>query len=61
MPKLESSVFPSYMDADINLNALLASSSGDPATVSDLIVPSPPPSPPPAHDAEAGSPDSVTS
>jgi len=47
---------------DIDLDALLASFSGEPAAVSDLIVPSPPPpAPAPAHDAEAGSPESVTS
>jgi hypothetical protein len=43
--------------ADIDLDALLASFSGESAAVSDLIVPSPPP----ARDAEAGSPESVTS
>ena len=48
--------------ADIDLDALLASFSGEPAAVSDLIVPSPPPPAPAAHDAaEAGSPESVTS
>jgi len=46
--------------ADIDLDALLASFSGEPTGVSDLIVPSPPP-PAPARDAEAGSPESVTS
>ncbi|CAD6336247.1 unnamed protein product [Miscanthus lutarioriparius] len=47
---------------DIDLDALLASFSGEPAAVSDLIVPSPPPpAPATAHDAEAGSPESVTS
>jgi hypothetical protein len=46
-----------YMDADFDLDALLASFSGEPAAVSDLIVPSPPP----ARDAEAGLPESVTS
>ncbi|XP_066376537.1 bZIP transcription factor 50-like [Miscanthus floridulus] len=44
---------------DIDLDALLASFSGEPAAVSDLIVPSPPATA--AHDAEAGSPESVTS
>jgi hypothetical protein len=43
---------------DIDLDALLASFSGDPAAVSGLIIPSPPAT---AHDAEAGSPESVTS
>ena len=48
--------------ADIDLDALLASFSGEPAGVSDLIVPSPPPpAPAPACDAEAVSPESVTS
>jgi hypothetical protein len=47
--------------ADIDLDALLASFSGEPASVSDLIVPFPPPTPPAARDAEAGSPESVTS
>ncbi|KAF8658923.1 hypothetical protein HU200_058891 [Digitaria exilis] len=48
--------------ADIDLEALLASFSGESAGVSDLIVPSPPPpAPATAHDAEAGSPESVTS
>ena len=48
--------------ADIDLDALLASFSGEPTGVSDLIVPSPPPpAPAPARDAEAGSPESVTS
>lgn len=47
---------------DIDLDALLASFSGDPAAVSGLIIPSPPPpAPATAHDAEAGSPESVTS
>ncbi|PVH47524.1 hypothetical protein PAHAL_4G080200 [Panicum hallii] len=47
---------------DIDLDALLASFSGEPAGVSDLIVPSPPPPAlAPARDAEAGSPQSVTS
>ena len=46
--------------ADIDLDALLASFSGEPTGVSDLIEPSPPP-PAPARDAEAGSPESVTS
>lgn len=43
---------------DIDLDALLASFSGEPAAVSDLIVPSAAAT---AHDAEAGSPESVTS
>ncbi|RCV22343.1 hypothetical protein SETIT_4G212900v2 [Setaria italica] len=48
--------------ADIDLDALLASFSGEPAGVSGLIDPSPPPpAPTAAHDAEAGSPESVTS
>ncbi|CAN6207239.1 unnamed protein product, partial [Urochloa humidicola] len=48
--------------ADIDLDALLASFSGEPAGVSGLIDPSPPPpAPATAHDAEAGSPESVTS
>ncbi|KAL6603003.1 hypothetical protein ACP70R_043364 [Stipagrostis hirtigluma subsp. patula] len=42
--------------ADIDLDALLASFSGEAAAVSDLLAPSPP-----AQDAEAGSPESVTS
>ena len=46
---------------DIDLDALLASFSGEPAAVSDLIVPSPPAPATAAHDAEAGSPESVTS
>jgi hypothetical protein len=46
------------MDADLDLDALLASFAGESAAVSDLIVPSPFP---PPHDAEAGSPESVTS
>ncbi|XP_062178567.1 bZIP transcription factor 50-like [Phragmites australis] len=45
--------------ANLDLDALLASFSGvEPAAVSGLVVPSPPP---PMHDAEAGSPESVTS
>ncbi|CAM0909964.1 unnamed protein product [Alopecurus aequalis] len=44
------------MDADLDLDALLASFAGESAAVSDLIVPFPPP-----PDAEAGSPESVTS
>ncbi|CAN6220762.1 unnamed protein product [Urochloa humidicola] len=48
--------------ADIDLDALLASFSGEPAGASVLIDPSQPPSAPAtAHDAEAGSPESVTS
>jgi hypothetical protein len=48
--------------ADIDLDALLTSFSGEPAGVSGLIDPSPPPpAPTAAHDAEAGSPESVTS
>jgi hypothetical protein len=46
------------MDADLDLDALLASFAGESAAVSDLIVQSPFP---PPHDAEAGSPESVTS
>ncbi|KAM0918977.1 hypothetical protein ACQ4PT_008412 [Festuca glaucescens] len=42
------------MDADLDLDALLASFAGESAAVSDLLVPTPP-------DAEAGSPESVTS
>ncbi|CAL5041889.1 unnamed protein product [Urochloa decumbens] len=48
--------------ADIDLDALLASFSGEPTGISGLIDPSPPPpAPATAHDAEAGSPESVTS
>lgn len=47
--------------ADLDFDALLASFSGEPAVVSDLIIPSSPPPAPPARDAEAGSPESVTS
>ncbi|GJM97957.1 hypothetical protein PR202_ga14924 [Eleusine coracana subsp. coracana] len=47
--------------ADLDFDALLASFSGEPAAVSDIIIPSPPPPSPPARDAEAGSPESVTS
>ncbi|KAM0883535.1 hypothetical protein ACQ4PT_031579 [Festuca glaucescens] len=43
------------MDADLDLDALLASFAGESAAVSDLLVPSPYP------DAEAGSPESVAS
>ena len=46
------------MDTDLDLDALLASFAGESAAVSDLLVPSPFPPPP---DAEAGSPESVTS
>ncbi|RLM98909.1 bZIP transcription factor 60-like [Panicum miliaceum] len=46
--------------ADIDLDALLSSFYGEPAGISDLIVPSPPP-PMPAHDAEAEFLESVTS
>ncbi|CAN6163436.1 unnamed protein product, partial [Urochloa humidicola] len=59
-------ISPSPMDidlfADIDLDALLASFTGEPAGASVLIDPSPPPpAPATAHDAEAGSPESVTS
>lgn len=47
------------MDADLDLDALLASFAGESAAVSDLLVPSS--LPPPHPDAEAGSPESVTS
>ena len=46
------------MDADLDLDALLASFAGETPAVSDLLVPSPLP---PPRDAEAGSPESVTS
>uniref|UniRef100_A0ACD6ACX1 Uncharacterized protein n=1 Tax=Avena sativa TaxID=4498 RepID=A0ACD6ACX1_AVESA len=46
------------MDADLDLDALLASFAVESSAVSDLLVPSPFPPPP---DAEAGSPESVTS
>lgn len=44
------------MDADLDLDALLASFAGESAAVSDLLL-----APPPHPDAEAGSPESVTS
>ncbi|WVZ79375.1 hypothetical protein U9M48_026957 [Paspalum notatum var. saurae] len=48
--------------ADIDFDALLASFSGEPTGVSELVVPPPPPPPAAAaHDAEAASPESVTS
>ncbi|CAN6216287.1 unnamed protein product [Urochloa humidicola] len=62
----QQNISPSPMDidlfADIDLDALLASFSGEPAGISGLIDPyPPPPAPAMAHDAEAGSPESVTS